>query len=114
MDGQGATRRGLLAAGLAGGIALTGAARAQGKRAAAPDAPLSVRPDGTYATAPLAKDSWTLGVGQSHVRAVDAANPAKGRRANVQHMCDLIDYASGFSGNKDLLDLILSFLRQLA
>jgi predicted amidohydrolase len=59
--------------------------------------------DGGYATVPLAKDSWTLGVVQSRVIAVDAANPEKKRRENVQHMCDLIDYASGFSGKKDLL-----------
>jgi predicted amidohydrolase len=59
--------------------------------------------DGGYATVPLSKDSWTLGVVQSRVIAVDAANPEKKRRENVQHMCDLIDYASGFSGKKDLL-----------
>lgn len=59
--------------------------------------------DGGYATVPLEKDSWSLGVVQSRVIAVDAANPAKKRRENVQHMCDLIDYASGFSGKKDLL-----------
>jgi predicted amidohydrolase len=59
--------------------------------------------DGGYAAVPLAKDSWSLGVVQSRVLAVDAASPAKKRRENVQHMCDLIDYASGFSGKKDLL-----------
>ncbi len=59
--------------------------------------------DGGYATVPLAKDSWTLGVVQSRVIAVDTANPDKKRRENVAHMCDLIDYASGFSGKKDLL-----------
>lgn len=59
--------------------------------------------DGGYTTVPLAKDSWALGVVQSRVIAVDSANPAKKRRENVQHMCDLIDYASGFSGKKDLL-----------
>ena len=59
--------------------------------------------DGGYATVPLAKDSWTLGVVQSRVIAVDTANPDKKRSENVAHMCDLIDYASGFSGKKDLL-----------
>jgi predicted amidohydrolase len=66
-------------------------------------APLTMQSDGGYATVPLAKDAWTLGVVQSRVIAVDAASPEKGRRANVQHMCDLIDYASGFTGSKDLL-----------
>lgn len=65
--------------------------------------PLTMQPDGGYATVPLSKDAWTLGVVQSRVIAVDAASPAKGRRANLDHMCDLIDYASGFSGSKDLL-----------
>jgi predicted amidohydrolase len=59
--------------------------------------------DGGYATVPLEKDSWSLGVVQSRVIAVDTDNPAKKRRENVQHMCDLIDYASGFSGKKDML-----------
>jgi predicted amidohydrolase len=59
--------------------------------------------DGGYTTVPLEKESWTLGVVQSRVIAVDTDNPAKKRRENVQHMCDLIDYASGFSGKKDLL-----------
>jgi predicted amidohydrolase len=59
--------------------------------------------DGGYASVPLEKDSWTLGVVQSRVIAVDTDNPAKKRRENVQHMCNLIDYASGFSGKKDLL-----------
>lgn len=88
------------AAGVAGGMALAQPALAEvGRRGDA----LAVRPDGGYATVPLAKDAWTLGVAQSRVLAVDAANPARGRRANLQHMCDLIDYASGFSGSKDML-----------
>ena len=99
--GEGLSRRGLLATGLAGGVALTArAAGAQGRPAAEP---LAVTPDGRYPTVPLSVDSWTLGVAQSRVLAVDAANPAGGRRANVEHMCDLIDYASGFSGKKDLI-----------
>jgi predicted amidohydrolase len=97
------SRRGLLAgaAGLAGGLALPGAVAAT--PSTAPSTRNAIRPDGTYDTVPLAKDAWTLGVAQSRVLAVDAANPARGRRANVEHMCDLIDYASGFSGAKDML-----------
>lgn len=65
--------------------------------------PINQRADGTYDTVPLAKDTISIGVVQSRVLAVDTANPAKKRRENVQHMCDLIDYANGFSGKKDLL-----------
>lgn len=64
---------------------------------------LNMQTDGGYPVVPLAKDSWTLGVVQSRVIAVDTANPDKKRRDNVAHMCDLIDYASGFSGKKDML-----------
>lgn len=100
------SRRRLLAAGAgaATGLALAPAALATSPTGgASPTNDLTMQPDGGYATVPLAKDAWTLGVVQSRVLAVDAANPAKGRAANVQHMCDLIDYASGFSGKKDML-----------
>jgi predicted amidohydrolase len=98
-------RRGLLglgAAGLVAGNMLGGALPA---RAATKGGPANhvMQSDGGYATVPLAKDSWTLGVVQSRVIAVDTDNPDKKRRENVAHMCDLIDYASGFSGKKDLL-----------
>lgn len=92
---------GLGAAGLAAASALgSGAAHAAIKGGPARHV---MQDDGGYATVPLAKDSWTLGVVQSRVIAVDTANPDKKRRENVAHMCDLIDYASGFSGKKDLL-----------
>jgi predicted amidohydrolase len=95
-------RRDVFGAGLglaAGAALLPGAAHAVEKGAH----PLTIQTDGRYPTVPLSKDVWTLGVVQSRVLAIDAANPAKGRRDNVQHMCDLIDYASGFTGPKDLL-----------
>ena len=82
-------------------LSVAGAAGAQVRRPARQQ--MTMNTDGTYPTVPLAKDAWTLGVVQSRVQAIDAASPAKQRRANVQHMCDLIDYASGFSGNKDML-----------
>ena len=102
------SRRSLIAAGAgAGAVAMLAApparARAPATAAAAAPTALGMRDDGGYATVPLTKDAWTLGIVQSRVLAVDAANPAKGRAANVQHMCDLIDYASGFSGAKDML-----------
>ncbi len=89
------------AAGISAGAAFLPpfASAAVGKAAT----PLMMPSDGTYPTVSLAKDSWTIGVVQSRVIAVDAANPDKKRRDNVAHMCDLIDYASGFSGKKDLL-----------
>lgn len=65
--------------------------------------PINQHADGTYATVPLAKQAISIGVVQSRVIAVDAASPEKGRRENVAHMCDLIDYANGFSGKKDLM-----------
>jgi predicted amidohydrolase len=96
------SRRGIFGAGL--GLAAVAALPPVKARAMAKGAhPLTMQADGGYATVPLAKDAWTLGVVQSRVIAADAASPEKGRRANVQHMCDLIDYASGFSGAKDLL-----------
>ena len=99
---NGLSRRDMMGAGM--GLAAGAALLPVGARAAAPPArPLTMQVDGGYAAAPLAKDSWTLGVVQSRVIAVDAASPDKGRRANVDHMCDLIDYASGFSGAKDML-----------
>jgi predicted amidohydrolase len=64
---------------------------------------LTMQNDGGYATVPLAKDSISIGIVQSRVIAVDTDKPEKKRRDNVAHMCDLIDYASGFSGKKDLL-----------
>lgn len=107
MTGSGGiSRRGLLGVGAgaaafaAGGEAI---AKGQSRPGRAPATPLAMQSDGGYATVPLAKDAWTLGVVQSRVIAVDAARPDVGRRQNVQHMCDLIDYASGFSGPKDLL-----------
>lgn len=101
------SRRAVLAGGAAlGGLPLAASLGSAAHAMGAPppaDQTLSMQSDGRYPTVPLAKDAWTLGVVQSRVLAVDAANPAKGRAANVQHMCDLIDYASGFSGKKDLL-----------
>lgn len=95
-------RRDVFGAGLglvAGAALLPGAVRAATKGTS----PLTMQTDGRYPTVALSKDVWTLGVVQSRVLAIDAANPAKGRRDNVQHMCDLIDYASGFTGPKDML-----------
>jgi predicted amidohydrolase len=95
------SRRNLFGAGLAAAaLASTDAARAaMGKG----PTETNLRPDGTYATVDLAKDAWTLGVVQSRVMALNAAKPEPRKRENLQHMLDLIDYAQGYGGKKDLL-----------
>ena len=95
-------RRSFLATG--GAIAAATSVGAMSARASSAEKlPLSMHSDGTYDTVPLAKDAWTLAVVQSRVLAVDTSNYRTKRRDNVQHMCDLIDYANGFSGRKDLM-----------
>ena len=96
-------RRKFLAAGAAAAVTSAISSAAGAQRVQSGVAPLAMHADGTYDTVPLAKDAWTLGVVQSRVLAVDGSNYRTKRRDNVQHMCDLIDYASGFSGPKDLL-----------
>ncbi len=93
------SRRSLFGAslGLAAGASL------RSKTSQAAPAPLTMQSDGGYATVPLSKDAWTLGVVQSRVMAADVGNAAQKRRDNVAHMCDLIDYANGFSGKKDMM-----------
>jgi predicted amidohydrolase len=95
------SRRNLFGAGLAAAaLASTDAARAaMGKG----PTETNLRPDGTYAGADLAKDAWTLGVVQSRVMALNAAKPEPRKRENLQHMLDLIDFAQGYGGKKDLL-----------
>ena len=56
----------------------------------------NIRKDGTYATVPLAKPSFLLGVVQARVRGVDASSissVSKGVRENLDHMISLIDKA---------------------
>jgi len=65
--------------------------------------PLSFTPDGRYETVPLAKSSISLGVAQTRVVPVELSNLKQTRMANVQHMCDLIDAANGFTGAKDII-----------
>lgn len=64
---------------------------------------LQMRSDGTYASVPLAKNSISIAVAQTRVVPVELGNLAATRKANVQHMCDVIDMANGFSGSKDLI-----------
>ncbi|NVE95558.1 nitrilase-related carbon-nitrogen hydrolase [Altererythrobacter lutimaris] len=64
---------------------------------------INMRSDGTYDTVPLKKDTISLAVAQTRVVPVELGNIKQTRRANVQHMCDVIDIANGFSGAKDLI-----------
>jgi predicted amidohydrolase len=56
-----------------------------------------------YERVELRKPTTTVSAIQSRVRAVDGNNPAKGIRANLDHMLELIDKAQFFGAPKDLL-----------
>ena len=56
-----------------------------------------------YERSALRKPNVTVSAVQSRVRAVDGKNPAKGIRANLDHMLELIDKAHFFGAPKDLL-----------
>jgi predicted amidohydrolase len=65
--------------------------------------PLQFNPDGTYPSVPLVKENIVLGVCQTRVRAVDVANLAQSRRANMDHFLRMIDAGQGWGGKKDIL-----------
>lgn len=64
---------------------------------------LQMNADGTYPVAPLAKETVTLGVIQSRVRAVEVARLRQTRAANLAHMLELIDNAQSWGGRRDIL-----------
>ncbi len=101
---DGVSRRSLFSAGagLAAGAALSWTDFAHAAKKGGPDK-ISITPDGRYETVPLARDIISLGVAQARVVPVELSNLKQTRRANVQHMMDLIDAANGFSGPKDLI-----------
>ena len=108
LKNKGINRRGLLGGGAA--LAAAGAANwtafASPAQAAINDGtqhPLQMRSDGTYPTVPLAKDNVRLGVAQTRVVPVELSNLKQSRRANVQHMMDLIDAANGFGAPLDIM-----------
>lgn len=93
-------------AGLAGAAAFDWtvfSGQAHARSAATDGTPLQMQQDGTYATVPLAKQTLSIAVAQTRVVPVELANVEHTRRANVQHMCDVIDIANRFSGSKDLV-----------
>lgn len=63
----------------------------------------NVRPLPNYEVVPLRSKSISVAVIQSRVRTVDAADPAPGRKANVEHMAWLIDGAQAWGAKHDLL-----------
>lgn len=105
---SGFDRRTLLRAGTAGAAAsafnwTAFAAPASAAEASGHGGPLQMESDGTYATVALAKDTISIAVAQTRVVPVELDDIVGSRRANVQHMCDVIDAANGFSGAKDLI-----------
>ncbi len=62
-----------------------------------------VRTDGTYDCVPLIKDSISLCVVQSRIRAVDAQRRDAAVKENLDHLLGLIDAANGWLGPKDIV-----------
>ncbi len=62
-----------------------------------------VAPDGCYETVPLRKDNITIMAVQSRVVPVSADNAVAMKKANLDHMLDLIDAAATWMGPKDLI-----------
>lgn len=97
VDAVNATRRNLLAGAGAAGLTtlLAGTAPAAAAATGGGAPAVSVARNGRYETVPLKQDSIAVTAVQSHVRSVDHRNLAKTRRANLEHMIKLIDYAQG-------------------
>jgi predicted amidohydrolase len=74
-----------------------------GRAATGQGGPLSMRTDGTYDVVPLAKSTVNLGVVQSRVRGVRYEKWQKDRKANLEHMLELIDNAFHFGAPPDIL-----------
>ena len=103
-DATGLSRRSLLgAAGLAAGAAGLVAAAPEAKALQRGGPPLQMQTDGGYPTVALTKDSVSLGVVQSRVRAVDVGRLRQTRADNLAHMLELIDNAQGWGGRSDIL-----------
>ena len=98
------SRRALI--GAAGGLGLTAAIGVSGTAAAASSGQprdVVLNTDGRYPVAPLAKESWTLGVAQCRSMPVDLNRVEASRRENLNHMIGLIDAAFAFGAGPDLL-----------
>lgn len=99
------SRRTLL--GAAGGIGFSAALGVSGAALAAGEphvkGSVTVQPDGRYPTAPLAMESWTLGVAQARSIPVDLNRVEASRRDNLNHMLGLIDAAFAFGAGPNLI-----------
>jgi len=62
-----------------------------------------VAQDGNYKTVPLRKDTVSVISVQSRVVPVDASDAVRMKRANLDHMLDLVDAAATWMGPKDLI-----------
>ena len=98
------SRRSLLAlasatAGTCGLLTAAGPAEALQRNGPA----LQMQTDGGYPTVPLIKESISLGVVQSRVRAVEVGRLRQTRSDNLAHMLELIDNAQGWGGRSDIL-----------
>lgn len=85
-----------------GMLATSGAAQATMTKGSST---LTQNTDGTYATAPLEKDAWTLGLIQSRVHTFDIRNVKAGMKRNLDHMLHLIDKACYYGPKNDMLFL---------
>jgi predicted amidohydrolase len=96
------SRRGFLSTALLGAAAVGAAGPVRAAMGKGPD-DIDVRNDGSYTTVPLAKDVVRLGVVQSRVRPVDAANPGPMKKENLDHMLMLIENAQEWNPPSDIL-----------
>ena len=62
-----------------------------------------VAPDGSYEVVPLRKDDITIMAVQSRVVPVRADKAKEMKKANLDHMLDLIDAAATWMGPKDII-----------
>ena len=88
--------------------ALSAAALGLGSAAAAPRAEaaaggIPMPNKGQYPTVALTRENLRVTAVQSRIRAVDARNPSKQIKENLDHMVELLDAANGFPGPQDLV-----------
>jgi len=100
------TRRNILktaGAGLVGAASLGSVGMSSATASMGHGGDLKMRGDGTYETVPLAKDTVSLTVVQSRIRAVDAKFPKKGLKDNLEHMLDAIDRVFHWNPPSDIV-----------
>ena len=84
------------AAGAVGVASVAAAAQSGGATPASAPSRVAVPKDGKFASVALRRESLRVTAVQSRMRSPrDLKNPAREIKANVDHMCELIDYANG-------------------